>query len=776
MTIPNFVLSLERNQKISASHRKQIAYIAEYFKKSWTHLPEDRNTLLGLPHPYIVPDYQFFTEFFYWDSYFILLGLLLYEDTRELCCGILKNFVYEIERFGKIPNNNTYYALSRSQSPYFALMLDAYLSVYPEDINEKWMSQCVNAALYEYHNVWLANDKRNAYRITPTGLSRYWDIHIDADIFAEYESGWDTTSRFNGKCMETNPIDLNSQLYLYEKFFAWWYEKHKDTKNKKYWERAMEKRVELIKKYSWDEKRKLYVDYNFVSKKKSNFVSAASFFPFFAGYPDQKTAKASLPKLLTILEKQGGIAITEEVSKNASIRNQWDYPHGWAPLQFIAYKALQNYGFTKDAQRIRKKWMTTCDYWFMRDQCFYEKYNVVKIGADVVASTPMRKGFGWTNGIYLQFAMEESALQLKQYPVDVNLSILMKVQQDFLHELENARKKKKTSLSFLTHSLPSIPLIRTGQVFQVLAIGGSVCRKALVEKEKTGIQILHFAEKRQPVFKTRNHFLSFIARELDTRVTTLALNFAYPLQPIFHGGKLDGRLITKSKEHSFAGMIGKIVGKEIEEYLKKTQHRAVTVTVANDAVCLLLSGLANYGWDQLACGIVGTGVNFAFFMAKDTVVNLETANFDKFPQSEEGKEIDETSTAPGKALFEKETSGAYLYKHFNIMLQKKKLPHPQLHSTLELKKLALHDLSTPQALVAKSLIERSACYVACQIAGITLFKKRDLVFIMDGSFFWDDDIYKKSVEKYLKEIIPQYEISFIKIPDSTIVGAARLVS
>ena len=94
---------------------------------------------------------------------------------------------------------------------------------------------------------------------------------------------------------------------------------------------------------------------------------------------------------------------TEKVSSEASYKNQWDYPHGWAPHQYITYVALKNYGFDTEAERLRKKWLQLCDYWFTKDGCFYEKYNVVEIGSRVLAKTPPRPGFGWTNSIYLKF-------------------------------------------------------------------------------------------------------------------------------------------------------------------------------------------------------------------------------------------------------------------------------------------------------------------------------------------------------------------------------------
>lgn len=406
MNIPRFHQNSLSQKTLPHEKQAQIAYICAYYRKSCMYYPTDRQLLFGLPYPYLVPDCEFFTELFYWDSYFMMLGLSAFGDVKIFFHGMLLNFAYEIERFGRIPNNNAYYSLSRSQPPYFSLMIQEYLRTYPSDIRAPWIDRCVRLAIAEYEGYWLADDRRNANHLTVTGLSRYWDIHGDLDIFAEYESGWDTTSRFGGKCMSINPVDLNTLLYLYEAFFAWYFGQQDREQEKEKWKRKMAKRKIIIDRYCWDKNSGVYMDYNFEHKKRTGFISAASFFPFYAGFPSAAQAQRSLPELLRVLEQEGGIAITQRVSAQVSRKNQWDYPHGWAPLQYIAYTALQRYGFIEDARRIREKWLAVCDYWFAKDGCFYEKYNVEKIGHPVVSSTPARAGFGWTNGVYMRFLLD----------------------------------------------------------------------------------------------------------------------------------------------------------------------------------------------------------------------------------------------------------------------------------------------------------------------------------------------------------------------------------
>ena len=80
------------------------------------------STLLPLPYPYVVPGGRF-REVYYWDSYFTMLGLEA-DGQHELAVDMLKDFAYEIDKYGHIPNGNRSYYLSRSQPPFFSLMVD----------------------------------------------------------------------------------------------------------------------------------------------------------------------------------------------------------------------------------------------------------------------------------------------------------------------------------------------------------------------------------------------------------------------------------------------------------------------------------------------------------------------------------------------------------------------------------------------------------------------------------------------------------------------------
>ena len=101
--------------------------ITAHIDELWGQLTRETTTappwssLLPLPRPYVVPGGRF-REIYYWDSYFTMLGLI--EAGREdLADDMVKDFAHLIDNYGHVPNGTRTYYLSRSQPPFFYLMV-----------------------------------------------------------------------------------------------------------------------------------------------------------------------------------------------------------------------------------------------------------------------------------------------------------------------------------------------------------------------------------------------------------------------------------------------------------------------------------------------------------------------------------------------------------------------------------------------------------------------------------------------------------------------------
>lgn len=355
----------------------------------------------------------------------------------------------------------------------------------------------------------------------------------------------------------------------------------------------------------------------------------------------------------------------------------------------------------------------------------------------------------------------------------MSIEQLQTISQNFLKELQDADSGKKTSLAFLRNFIPT-PFVMDDEVFQVLVVGGSICRNAVMKRKGKIFNVLKQTEKEQPIFHTQEDFLAFLALEIDKDVTHIALNFAFPLRPTVRDEKLDGIFLYGTKEHTFEGLQGSHVGKMVEEYVKEKEHRIINICVANDTICLLLSGLINYPSGELACAIVGTGYNAAFFLSEHEAVNLESGGFDKLPKDAIEEDIDKTSRQPGMQLFEKQTSGAYLYQYFNLLLKQKGIAYPEIPSTKSLDALAREDNEIGD--LAKAVLQKSAYLVATQLSGIAAYKKTDLTCVVEGSLFWKGWGYKEAVQEAVGKLAPTRKIRFVHIENSSVLGAAKLIA
>lgn len=294
--------------------------------------------------PYVVPGGRF-NELYCWDSYFIVLGLLS-DGRTDLARGMADNLLYEVKYFGKIPNANRSYYLTRSQPPFLTSILRG---VYESGAADKtWLAAALHTALAEYQSVWLGQDR--LVKIGTSELSRYYDTgdgpcpevepgHYDEKIQpwlaqvkpertglpvtpyrflnqylycgqhaelkadgltlgqffkhdrAVRESGHDTTHRFDDRTADFVSVDLNTLLYKYEMDFAELLEKEfngslpelgKEFGDAKAWRQRAAARKQAMLALMWDEQRGYFFDYDFVHQKRSAYISATGLWPLWA--------------------------------------------------------------------------------------------------------------------------------------------------------------------------------------------------------------------------------------------------------------------------------------------------------------------------------------------------------------------------------------------------------------------------------------------------------------------------------------------------------------
>lgn len=413
----------------------------DYIDNCWDLLLKDLkapldSTLISLPEKHIVPGGRF-RECYYWDTYFIIEGLFI-SKRQDIVEKLVKNLAHLIDKCSFIPNGNRIYYLTRSQQPYFSLILSALfregdkklaLSYYPQLLQEYdfWMrgQELLTSDNPIHHRVVL---------IEGSILNRYYDetnhprpekyradletfqlahpeerVDLYRNIKAACESGWDFSSRwckdperFMSICtIDLLPLDLNCLLYHMEKVLHSFGELLGLEKAHRF-KRLAEKRREAILKYFWDKDKNYFFDYNFKEKKQTQCYSLAAVMPLFMEIASSHQAEAVAKYLQERLLLEGGFATTSNRSNM-----QWDYPYGWAPLQFLTYVGLKNYRFNELADKAARAFIAMCQNSYRECGVLLEKYNVEDPSKEIVAGEyDSQEGFGWTNAILQVFQKE----------------------------------------------------------------------------------------------------------------------------------------------------------------------------------------------------------------------------------------------------------------------------------------------------------------------------------------------------------------------------------
>ena len=175
-------------------------------------------------------------------------------------------------------------------------------------------------------------------------------------------------------------------------------ETYKDLKQPllvKRFRRLAEQRADAIRRYCWDDEDEFFHDFDFRVGQTTKRATLAAVFPLASGVATPEQAAAVARKLETDFLKGGGLLMTL-----MDTGQQWDAPNGWAPLQWVAVQGLRNYGYNDLADKVRDRWVKSCENVFKKERKLVEKYNVTEPGAlGGGGEYQLQDGFGWTNGV-----------------------------------------------------------------------------------------------------------------------------------------------------------------------------------------------------------------------------------------------------------------------------------------------------------------------------------------------------------------------------------------
>lgn len=404
--------------------KEHIAKLWEVLKREPTKDVEG-SSLLPLPHPFVVPGDRF-RETYYWDAYFTMLGLQVSKQDKVIE-DMIKNFDYIIKTYGHIPNGCRSYYLSRSQPPYYAMMVELLAEIKGKEIYKEYVESL--QLEYEYWTDKSAPTQHLVKLENGDELTRFWDqldkprqesyfedftlvngrpdaARVYRDLRSGAESGWDFTSRWFketndlGSIRQTDilPVDLNCLMYFLEKTLGVAYEISGNATLSATYQKKAESRAKAIVKYFYNPEDGWYYDYVISEKKLSTVKSIAGITPFFVKVAPSAQADKAAAVLEKDLLRPGGVVCTLNHTGQ-----QWDAPNGWAPLVWMAVKGLDNYGKKDLAKLVAHNWINVNIKVYKATGKLLEKYNVEDMTLIAGGGEyPAQDGFGWTNGVLLR--------------------------------------------------------------------------------------------------------------------------------------------------------------------------------------------------------------------------------------------------------------------------------------------------------------------------------------------------------------------------------------
>ena len=387
-----------------------------------------------LAQEYIVPGGRF-REIYYWDSYFTMLGLVA-DGQTDLAENMLANFGHLIDSIGFIPNGTRDYYLTRSQPPFFSLMVDLLAGQDPT-VLDRYFPQLEKEYAYWMDGAGELDSWQAAGRAVrldgDTLMNRYWDSGrtprpesyredlelasslpteaakeaLYANLRAAAASGWDFSSRWYAEegsfattqTTELLPVDLNALLFFMENLLSEGYRTRGQAAKADQMAERASRRQAVINNLLWDPVAGFYVDYDFKDRLAGREITLAGVFPLYFGMASPSQASAVRQRLMDDFLSPGGLVTTLKASGQ-----QWDAPNGWAPLQWMAVGGLLRYGYTQEARQIMSRWVSLNQKVYRDTGKMLEKYNVrdttlLSGGGEY----PTQDGFGWSNGVAVGF-------------------------------------------------------------------------------------------------------------------------------------------------------------------------------------------------------------------------------------------------------------------------------------------------------------------------------------------------------------------------------------
>nr|XP_018904596.1 PREDICTED: trehalase-like isoform X2 [Bemisia tabaci] len=398
------------------------------------------HSLLYVPNTVIIPGGRF-TEVYYWDTYWIVKGLLLC-DMFDTAKGVIDNIIYLVKKYGYMLNGSRNYYENRSQPPLLIPMVAAY---YQLKQDEAWLLENLPVLELEFQ-FWMNNRMINVKKDGKTYRMAHYSVetcgprpesfkedftlasnltsdeertNLYIELKTAAETGWDFSQRWTKtppgqtesllylKTRSIIPVDLNAFLQLNAHYLSNWFFMAGDISKGEYYLQIAEELLTAIDEVMWREDLKSWFDWDNEDGQSRVDFYASNLTPLWTGSyrkAPQEMGKFAVEYLVSqgIISEDG---IPRYLGIPTTLKNfgqQWEAPNMWPPLQMIGIQGLDNTLYPKAQQvayRLGAKYLETNYVGFVRTGQMFEKYDMNQLGSiggggEYVPQT----GFGWSNG------------------------------------------------------------------------------------------------------------------------------------------------------------------------------------------------------------------------------------------------------------------------------------------------------------------------------------------------------------------------------------------
>ncbi|XP_078034022.1 trehalase [Augochlora pura] len=399
-----------------------------------------KHSLIYVKNTFVVPGGRF-KEFYYWDSYWVIEGLLL-SDMHQTAKGMIDNFLYMVEKYGFIPNGGRIYYLMRSQPPMLHLMVSRYLdftgdydylrsiiSTLEEEFafwqNERMISVKKNGKTYKMAHYFVRSNGprpesyKEDYEIAQQLPAESQEFFYN-NIKAGAESGWDFSNRwFNGDTVDGKlslvnisteyiiPVDLNAILQQNARLLGQFHRILGNFRKAASYDKLAAQIQQAIDNVLWNEEAGIWLDYNLKNNQPRNTFYPTNLAPLYTLSYNQAQREEYALSAVKYLQSEG---IDRFLGGTPSSLNytgeQWDYPNSWPPLQSFVIMGLHKTRVQKAvsfAEMLADRWVSSNYIGYSNTGQMYEKYDAIMPGRGGGGGEyNVQTGFGWTNGVVFE--------------------------------------------------------------------------------------------------------------------------------------------------------------------------------------------------------------------------------------------------------------------------------------------------------------------------------------------------------------------------------------